>query len=72
MLGELPTSLLTHFFEALAASARANLHARVLYGSDDHHKAEALFKALGKAMDAATQVDPRRKGSIPSTKGSLT
>lgn len=72
MLGELPTSLLTHFFEALAASARANLHARVLYGSDDHHKAEALFKALGKALDAATQVDPRRKGSIPSTKGSLT
>jgi len=71
-LGELPTSLLTHFFESLAASARANLHARVLYGSDDHHKAEALFKALGRSLDAATQIDPRREGSIPSTKGSLT
>jgi imidazoleglycerol-phosphate dehydratase len=70
-LGELPTSLLTHFFETLAASARANLHARVLYGDDDHHKAEALFKALGKSLDEATQIDPRREGSIPSTKGSL-
>lgn len=71
-LGELPTSLLTHFFESLAASARANLHARVLYGDDDHHKTEALFKALGRALGAATQVDPRREGSVPSTKGTLT
>ncbi len=45
-----------------------NLHARVLYGRDDHHKAEALFKALGRALDAATAIDPRRAG-VPSTKG---
>ena len=46
MLGSLATSLITHFFESLAVSARCNLHARVLYGRDDHHQAEALFKAL--------------------------
>jgi imidazoleglycerol-phosphate dehydratase len=50
---------------------RANLHARVLYGRDDHHQAEALFKALGRALDSATQLDPRRGAAVPSTKGSL-
>ena len=43
----------------------------VLYGRNDHHQAEALFKALGRALDAATQIDPRRQG-VPSTKGMLT
>lgn len=71
-VGQLPTSLVAHFFESLAATVRANVHARVLYGDDDHHKAEALFKALGRALGAATRVDPRREGSIPSTKGTLT
>jgi imidazoleglycerol-phosphate dehydratase len=47
-----------------------NLHARVLYGRDDHHKAEALFKALGRSLCAATSLDPRRSG-VPSTKGFL-
>lgn len=70
-LGSMPTSLVQHFFESLAVTARANLHARVFYGRDDHHQAEALFKALGRALDAATQIDPRRAGTIPSTKGSL-
>ncbi|MFQ5942653.1 MAG: imidazoleglycerol-phosphate dehydratase HisB [Anaerolineales bacterium] len=70
-LGELPTSLITHFFESLAVQARANVHARILYGEDDHHKAEALFKALGRALDQATQLDTRREGSVPSTKGTL-
>ncbi len=70
-IGQMPTDMVTHFFESLAVSGRANLHARVLYGRNDHHKAEALFKALGRALDAATQVDPRRAGSIPSTKGVL-
>jgi imidazoleglycerol-phosphate dehydratase len=72
MIGQLPTSLVGHFFESLAMAARMNLHARVLYGRDDHHQAEALFKALGRALDAATQLDPRRVGVIPSTKGTLT
>ena len=68
-VGGLPVTLLEHFFVSLAMTARANLHARVLYGRDDHHKAEALFKALGRALDAATQLDPRRSGLVPSTKG---
>ena len=71
MIGQLPTSLVGHFFQSLAMAARMNLHARVLYGHDDHHQAEALFKALGRALDAATQLDPRRGGAIPSTKGTL-
>jgi len=70
-LGNLPTSLVPHFFETLAVAARCNLHARLLYGRDDHHQAEALFKALGRALEAATRLDPRRSGLIPSTKGSL-
>jgi len=70
-VGGIPTSLFPHFFESFAVTARCNLHARVLYGRDDHHKAEALFKALARALDAATMVDERRK-SIPSTKGTLT
>jgi imidazoleglycerol-phosphate dehydratase len=70
-IGQFPTSLVPHFFESLAATMKANLHARVLYGRDDHHQAEALFKALARALDAATQLDSRRAGAVPSTKGSL-
>ncbi len=70
-VGGIPTSLLTHFFESLAFASRSNLHARVLYGRDDHHQAEALFKAFGRALEAAVQIDPRRRGSVPSTKGTL-
>jgi imidazoleglycerol-phosphate dehydratase len=71
MVGLMPTSLMAHFLESLAVTARMNLHARVLYGRDDHHQAEALFKALGRALDEATRMDPRRQGTIPSTKGTL-
>jgi imidazoleglycerol-phosphate dehydratase len=70
-VGGIPTSLLTHFFESLAVALRANLHARLLYGRDDHHHAEAMFKALARALDEATRLDPRRKGLVPSTKGKL-
>ena len=70
-IGQFPTSLVSHFFESLAATARANVHARVEYGRDDHHQAEALFKALGRALDTATTIDPRRAGTLPSTKGTL-
>ena len=56
--------------ETLAIHGRMNLHARLLYGRDDHHKAEALFKALGRALRDAVEPDPRRIG-IPSTKGTL-
>jgi imidazoleglycerol-phosphate dehydratase len=71
MIGTLPTSLVPHFLESFATQARANLHVQVLYGRDDHHQAEAIFKALGRALDAAVGLDPRRAGQIPSTKGSL-
>ena len=67
----LPVTLIPHFFESFAVTARANVHARVLYGRDDHHKAEALFKALARALDGATRLDPRRGEAIPSTKGTL-
>ena len=70
-VGGLPVTLIPHFFESFAVTARANVHARLLYGRDDHHRAEALFKALGRALDAATRPDPRRAGAIPSTKGTL-
>ncbi len=70
-VGALPTSLFAHFFESFAMTARCTLHARVLYGRDDHHKAEALFKAFARALRAAVALDPRREG-VPSTKGTLT
>ena len=69
-IGGMGTTLIPHVFESLATHARMNLHARVLYGRDDHHKAEGLFKALGRALDTATQLDPRRSG-VPSTKGMI-
>ena len=71
-VGGIPTSLFSHIMESFAVTARCNLHARVLYGRDDHHQAEGLFKALGRALDEATQPDPRRANRIPSTKGTLT
>ena len=66
-----PTDLIRHFLESFAIEARINLHARVLYGTNDHHRAEAIFKALGKALGKATKVDPRLGGELPSTKGML-
>jgi imidazoleglycerol-phosphate dehydratase len=66
-----PTDLIRHFMESFAIEGRLNLHARVAYGTNDHHKAEALFKALGRALDAATKVDERIAGELPSTKGLL-
>ena len=70
VLGILDVDLVRHFLETVAMNGRLNLHARVLYGLNDHHKAEALFKAFARALDAATLVDPRRQG-VPSTKGRL-
>ena len=71
MMGAMPTDLVIHALETMAAHAKMNLHAEVLYGRNDHHKAEALFKAFGRALSAAVAADPRRAG-IPSTKGTLT
>ncbi len=70
MIGQMPTSLVAHSLESIAFAARMNLHAHILYGTDDHHQAEALYKALGRALRAAVEYDPRR-ADVPSTKGTL-
>ena len=70
-IGELGTDLIWHFFDSLARNSGINLHARVLAGKNDHHKAEALFKALGRALDEATRLDPRVEGDPGSTKGQV-
>lgn len=70
-VGGLAPSLFNHFFESFAAAAGANIHLRTMAGVDDHHKAEACFKAFARALDAATRIDPRRGGDIPSTKGTI-
>jgi len=64
--------LFREFFQAFANSAGANLHIRLEYGDEPHHVAEAIFKAFARALDSATQIDPRQKDSLPSTKGVLT
>lgn len=66
-----PTDLIRHFLESFAIEARLNLHARIAYGVNDHHKAEALFKALGRALDTATKIDERISGELPTTKNLL-
>jgi imidazoleglycerol-phosphate dehydratase len=70
-VGGIPTSLFPHFLQSFSVRARANLHAEILYGRDDHHQVEALFKGLGRALDQACQLDPRRGEEVPSTKGTL-
>jgi len=67
-IGDLDADLVRHFLVSLASEARINLHAKVLSGINDHHKAEALFKALGRALDSATRIDERIAGGVPSTK----
>jgi imidazoleglycerol-phosphate dehydratase len=68
-IGDLASDLVRHFLETFALEAKMNLHAKVLSGIDDHHKVEALFKALGRALDSATKIDARLSGKVPSTKG---
>jgi imidazoleglycerol-phosphate dehydratase len=67
-IGDLDADLVRHFLVSLASETRINLHAKVLDGINDHHKAEALFKALARALDSATRIDERLIGRIPSTK----
>ncbi len=71
MVGNVPTSLISHFFESWAVTAKSNLHARVFYGNDDHHQAEAMFKAMGRSLRKACRLDARRGDMVPSTKGTL-
>ena len=67
-MADLPSNLVSHFLESFASEARLNLHAKIIRGTDDHHKAEATFKAMARALDAATSLDPRITGRVPSTK----
>ncbi len=63
--------MVAHFLRSFAHEGRLTLHADVLRGESDHHRIEALFKALARALDQATRIDPRRAGTVPSTKGVL-
>jgi len=70
-LGTMESQLLEHFVDSLARYGGLNINAKIVEGDNDHHRAEALFKALGRALDQATSIDPRLGHNIPSTKGSL-
>lgn len=70
-IGTFDTQLVEEFLRRLASSAGMNLHVRVPYGGNDHHVAEAIFKAVAQALRQAKDVDPRAAGEIPSTKGTL-
>ncbi len=70
-IGELPASLVEHLLCSFATEARLTLHARVHAGENDHHRAEAMCKALGRALCAATRIEPRLGGASPSTKGTI-
>jgi len=67
-IGDMDADLVRHFLISFASEAKINLHARIFSGINDHHKAEALFKALGRALDTATRIDERILGRVPSTK----
>ena len=68
-IGDLESDMVRHFLESFAIEAKINLHAKIPSGINEHHKAEAIFKALGRALDAATTIDERIAGEVPSTKG---
>ena len=67
----LPGALIKHFFESFALEGKINLHAQIMAGVSPHHKAEALCKALARALRDALEPDPRAPTTIPSTKGTL-
>jgi imidazoleglycerol-phosphate dehydratase len=70
-IGEFDTELVREWFQAFAMNAGVTLHVQTLYGDNCHHMAESCFKALARVLRAATEIDPRQKDRIPSTKGSL-
>lgn len=70
-LGGLAGDLVRHFLESLAREGRFNLHVRLLSGVNNHHKAEAIFKSLARSLRSALELDPRRAGQVPSTKGTI-
>ena len=71
MIGGLDTQLIHEFFQGFVNHALVTLHIDNLRGDNAHHQAETAFKAFGRALRAALELDPRTAGVIPSTKGSL-
>lgn len=70
-IGEWDTELIEHWFHSFAQSAGLTLHMECLYGQNNHHIVESSFKALARALRQAVEIDPRKAGAIPSTKGVL-
>jgi imidazoleglycerol-phosphate dehydratase len=70
-LGEMDTELFKEWFQAFAQSAGVTLHIENLYGENNHHIVESCFKGLARALRQAIEIDPRRGGAVPSTKGTL-
>jgi imidazoleglycerol-phosphate dehydratase len=70
-LGEMDTELFQHWFHSFAQNAGITLHVETLYGDNNHHIAESAFKGLARALREAIEIDPRKVGVIPSTKGTL-
>jgi imidazoleglycerol-phosphate dehydratase len=70
-LGELDTELIEHWFHSIAQAVGITLHIELLYGSNNHHICEGIFKGFARAMRAAVELDPRKQGAVPSTKGQL-
>ncbi|RIV89905.1 imidazoleglycerol-phosphate dehydratase HisB [Aurantiacibacter xanthus] len=70
-LGEWDTELIEHWFQSVAQAAGLTLHCQVLYGTNNHHICEALYKGFARAMRQAVELDARKNGAIPSTKGQL-
>jgi imidazoleglycerol-phosphate dehydratase len=71
LVGDLQSELVVDFFDGFARGAKANIHAKVMYGRSSHHKIEALFKAFGRALRVACSKDPQLGRLLPSTKGLL-
>jgi imidazoleglycerol-phosphate dehydratase len=70
-LGEMDTELFKEWFQAFAQSAGVTLHVENIYGENNHHIVESCFKGLARALRQAVEIDPRRAGAVPSTKGTL-
>jgi imidazoleglycerol-phosphate dehydratase len=70
-LGEWDTELIEHWFHSVAQTAGITLHCELLYGTNNHHICESLYKGFARAMRVAVETDPRKGGAIPSTKGQL-
>ena len=70
-LGEWDTELIEHWFHSVAQTAGITLHCELIYGSNNHHICEAMYKGFARALRQAVEIDPRKGGAIPSTKGQL-